>query len=340
MKFLDETTITVKSGDGGPGCVSFRREKYIPNGGPDGGNGGKGGDVIFTGDSQLGTLLDVSYHRSYKARRGEHGRGSNKDGKNADDVIIRVPVGTVIKDIDPDTGDTHTVYEIMQDAESYVAAAGGRGGKGNAHFTTSTRQTPKFAQPGEEGCEKKIKLELKLIADIGIIGLPNAGKSTLISKISKAKPKIADYPFTTLVPNLGVVKYGDYKTFVVADIPGLIRGAHDGHGLGVKFLKHIERTSFFIHLIDASTESEEKLLENYNTINAELKFYKEELTKRKQLIVFNKLDVFKDKEERIEKIKEVFKDVKSDLIFTSAVTGYGIKNLINKASQLLIHSED
>jgi GTP-binding protein len=335
MKFLDETTIFVKSGSGGAGCVSFRREKFIPLGGPNGGNGGKGGDIVFTGDSQLGTLLDVSYHRSYKAKKGENGKGSNKDGKNALDVVIRVPVGTVIKEDNPDDGTVETIHEILKDGESFIACNGGRGGKGNAHFTTSTRQTPRFAQPGEEGCEKTIKLELKLIADIGIIGLPNAGKSTLISKISKAKPKIADYPFTTLVPNLGVVKYGDYKTFVIADIPGLIRGAHEGHGLGVKFLRHIERTKFFIHLIDASVETEEKLLENYNAINKELKFYKEELVKRKQIIVFNKMDVSHEKDERTARITEAFKGAGNELMFISAVTGFGLKELIRKAAHLL-----
>lgn len=331
MKFLDEATIYVKSGDGGRGCLSFRREKYIPKGGPDGGNGGRGGNIVFVGDAQLGTLLDVSYHRSYVAKHGEHGMGANKDGRQADDVIIRIPIGTVVKN--NDTGEA--LCEIMSDGESYVACKGGRGGKGNTHFTTATRQAPKFAQPGEPGIEMNIKLELKLIADVAIIGFPNSGKSTLISAISHAKPKIADYPFTTLVPNLGVVKYGDFKTFVVADIPGLIRGAHDGHGLGIKFLKHIERTKFFIHLIDLSTDPPEKLLENYHAINEELKFYKEELSARFQIIVFSKVDALYDRDEKMAEIKEVFKNVSDDLFFISAVTGYGIKELITAASNYL-----
>jgi GTP-binding protein len=331
MKFLDEATIFVKSGDGGRGCVSFRREKFIPKGGPDGGNGGRGGDVVFVGDAQLGTLLDVSYHRSYKAKKGEHGKGSNKDGKKAPDIVIRVPIGTVIKDMETED----VLCEIIKEGERFIACEGGRGGRGNAHFVTSVQKAPRFAQPGEPGCEKQLKLELKLIADIGIIGLPNSGKSTLISKISKARPKIADYPFTTLVPNLGVVKYGDYKTFVIADIPGLIKGAHEGHGLGIKFLKHIERTSFFIHMIDASTDTPEKLLENHRTINEELRCYKEELIKRIQIVVFNKMDVFHNKEERILKIKAAFDDVKDELLFISAVSGFGIKELINKACNIL-----
>ena len=225
-----------------------------------------------------------------------------------------MPIGTVIKELE--TGGI--LCEIIEKDEPFVACEGGRGGRGNAHFVSSVRKAPKFAQPGEPGCEKQLKLELKLIADIGIIGLPNSGKSTLISKISKARPKIADYPFTTLVPTLGVVKYHDYKTFVIADIPGLIKGAHEGHGLGIKFLKHIERTSFFIHMIDASSE-----------------FYKEQLIKRKQIIVFNKMDVFRNKAERISKIKEAFNGIKNELLFISAVSGFGIKELKTRAYNML-----
>ncbi len=327
MKFLDEATIIVQSGDGGSGCVSFRREKYIPRGGPDGGNGGCGGSVIFRGDQQLNTLLDISYHRTYKAKRGEHGKGSYKNGRNAPDVIIRVPVGTLLKDYETN----EVLCEILADGESFVVCKGGRGGKGNAHFTTSTRQAPKFAQPGESGCEQHLRLELKLLADIGIIGLPNSGKSTLISKISKAKPKIADYPFTTLAPNLGVVSYGDYDTFVVADIPGLIKGAHEGHGLGVRFLKHVERTNFFIHMIDVLGGTPETLLNNYHIINDELKSYKDELSFRKQIIVFNKIDALHDKDVMMKKIGDAFDGVGCDLLFISAVTGFGIDELIKRA---------
>ncbi len=331
MKFLDETTIIIASGHGGPGCVSFLRARFVPKGGPDGGNGGKGGDVIFVGDNQLGTLLDISYHRSYKAKSGSGGQGADMDGKGGDDVVIPVPIGTLIKE--PETGDL--LYEIMEDGEIYTACFGGRGGKGNTHFKSATQRTPRFAQPGESGEEKRVKLELKLIADIGIVGLPNAGKSTLISRISRAKPKIADYPFTTLVPNLGVVSYSDYKTFVVADIPGLIKGAHEGHGLGTKFLKHVERTNFLIHMLDASMATPEQLLEDYHTIKNELALYKDELSFKKELVVFNKFDTVYDRDEKIAELKELFADIESEPLFVSAVTGDGLDELIRRAYHML-----
>ena len=246
--FIDEAKIYVKGGDGGKGCVSFRREKYIPRGGPDGGDGGEGGDVIITADRNLHTLIDLRYQQHYRADRGGHGEGSNKHGKDGGDCRIRVPVGTIIKDTDTEL----ILEDLNEDGKSLIAAKGGRGGKGNTRFKSSTNRAPRRAQKGLPGEEKWLYLELKLLADISIIGFPNAGKSTLISKISAAKPKISDYPFTTLTPNLGVVRVGDYKSFVVADIPGLIEGAYKGKGLGIRFLKHIERTKILLHLIDMS----------------------------------------------------------------------------------------
>jgi len=248
MKFIDEVKIHVFAGDGGRGCVSFRREKFVPRGGPDGGNGGHGGDVIAVADPQLTTLLDLRYQKQYKAGRGQHGMGSDCDGRRGDDREIKVPVGTIIRDAA--TGEL--IGDLKTAGDRVIVAAGGRGGKGNAHFVSSTHRGPRFAQPGEAGQERELEIELRLLADVGIIGLPNAGKSTLISVISAVRPKIADYPFTTLVPNLGVVGYDDGKSFVVADIPGLIEGAHEGQGLGHKFLRHVTRTSLLIHLLDAS----------------------------------------------------------------------------------------
>ncbi len=244
MKFFDEAFITVQSGNGGRGCVSFRREKFIPRGGPDGGDGGKGGDVILKSTSHRRTLYQFRYRREFKAKNGGHGQGRQKTGKNSDDLIIEIPPGTLVKDAE--TNDI--IKDFTQPGESFIIAKGGRGGRGNTRFKTSTHRTPRFAQPGESGQFLKLKLELKLIADVGLIGLPNAGKSTLISVISSATPKIADYPFTTLTPNLGVVQTGWGKPFVVADIPGLIKGAHKGVGLGMRFLRHIERT----HITDSS----------------------------------------------------------------------------------------
>ena len=248
MQFVDYVKIHVKAGDGGRGCVSFRREKYVPRGGPDGGDGGRGGHIIFRATDALNTLLDQTYHREYRAQRGQHGMGKKMHGKNGEDLIIPVPVGTILKDAE--TKDI--LIDLDRKGLQVVIAKGGRGGLGNSHFATSTRQAPRYAQPGEEGEEKWLILELKLLADVGLIGLPNAGKSTLLSVISSARPKIADYPFTTLTPVLGVVKLEDYRSFVVADIPGLIEGAHRGVGLGFQFLRHVERTSILLHLVDIS----------------------------------------------------------------------------------------
>ncbi len=248
MQFVDYVKINVKAGDGGRGCISFRREKYVPKGGPDGGDGGRGGHIIIKATDRLNTLLDLKYRRTYKAERGHHGKGKNMHGSNGKDLIVNVPVGTVIKD----ALTNELIADLDKNGMEIIVARGGKGGLGNAHFVTPVRQAPKFAQPGEKGEEKSLILELKLLADVGLIGLPNAGKSTFLSVISSAKPKIAEYPFTTLTPVLGVVKLKDYKSFVVTDIPGLIEGAHKGAGLGYQFLRHVERTSLLLHLIDIS----------------------------------------------------------------------------------------
>jgi GTP-binding protein len=287
MKFIDETKIRVFAGDGGRGCVSFRREKYVPRGGPNGGNGGPGGDVVMVADPQLTTLLDLRYQKQYKAGRGQHGMGSDCHGKRGDDRVIHVPVGTIIRDAA--TGEL--IGDLPTAGERVIVAAGGRGGKGNAHFVSSTHRSPRFAQPGEPGEERELEVELRLLADVGIIGLPNAGKSTLIAAISAVRPKIADYPFTTLVPNLGVVGYEEGKSFVVADIPGLIEGAHEGHGLGHKFLRHVMRTRLLIHLIDASQIDPEDPLADWKTVNREIALFDPQLAKKPQIVVANKIDL-------------------------------------------------
>jgi GTP-binding protein len=287
MKFIDEVKIRVIAGDGGRGCVSFRREKFVPRGGPNGGDGGGGGDVIAMADPQLTTLLDLRYQKLYKAGRGEHGMGKDRHGRRGADRVVRVPVGTIVRD----GGTEELIGDLKVAGQQVVLAAGGRGGRGNAHFVSSTNRSPRHAQPGLPGEERELAIELRLLADVGIIGLPNAGKSTLISAISAVRPKIADYPFTTLVPNLGVVGYGDGKSFVVADIPGLIAGAHEGQGLGDKFLRHVTRTSLLIHLLDASNIDEDDPLAHWRVINRELELFDPELGKKPQIVVANKIDL-------------------------------------------------
>ena len=326
MKFIDEAKITVSSGGGGRGCVSFRREKFIPRGGPNGGDGGRGGDVVFIADRNLSSLLDFRYKRKYEAGRGGHGEGNNRHGKDGEIVTLKLPVGTLIKDLT--TGEP--LADLIADGEEFVAVKGGRGGKGNAHFKSSTRQAPRFSQPGEEGEEVELKLELKLLADVGVIGFPNAGKSTLISSISAAKPKVADYPFTTLVPHLGVVKWGDYGSFVIADIPGLVEGAHEGKGLGTRFLKHIERTRVFIHMIDLSPETGRDPADDYNVINGELEKFNPELAHRPQVVALNKTDITEAASIADELLK--FFAGKGIKVFKiSAATGDGLKELIDYA---------
>ncbi|MBI1810837.1 MAG: GTPase ObgE [Nitrospirae bacterium] len=323
MQFVDYTKIYVKAGDGGRGCVAFRREKYVPRGGPSGGDGGRGGHIIFRASRELNTLLDLRYQREYRAKRGQHGMGKKMHGKDGEDRIIPVPVGTIIKDADTE--------EVLADLDSEgvetIIAKAGRGGQGNAHFATPTRQAPKFAQPGEEGEEKNLVIELKLLADVGLIGLPNAGKSTLISVISSARPKIADYPFTTLTPNLGVVKLKDFRSFVVADIPGLIEGAHKGAGLGFQFLRHVERTSMLLHLVDASDMPETDPVEDLKKINKELELYSSKLLKKPQAVVGTKTDIAIEKK-RLRKLAKYCKSKNIDFFPVSAVTGKGIKELL------------
>lgn len=328
MKFIDEAIITIQSGNGGKGCVSFRREKFIPRGGPDGGDGGKGGDVIFKTISQKHTLYDFKYKKILKAENGSYGEGNLKSGKKGKDLVLEIPPGTVISDAD--TG--QIIKDLAEPGKSFTIAVGGRGGQGNKKFATSTHRTPRFAQPGEEGQTLKIKLELKLIADVGIVGLPNAGKSTLISVISSAHPKIADYPFTTLTPALGVVEIGKEDQFVVADIPGLIEGAHKGTGLGIQFLKHVERTRILVHLIDASAIDTNSPLSGYNIINKELALYSKNLAEKPQLVVLNKTDITGAKESA-----DIFiKTAKNAKVLTiSAATGKGIPELKYNIFQLL-----
>ena len=323
MKFIDEVKIRVIAGDGGRGCISFRREKFIPRGGPNGGNGGKGGDVIALADPQLTTLLDLRYQKQYKAGRGEHGLGKDQHGKTGDDRIIKVPVGTLIRD----AGTGELIGDLKEAGQQVIVAAGGRGGKGNAHFVSSTNRSPRFAQPGEAGGDKELEIELRLLADVGIIGLPNAGKSTLIAAISAVRPKIADYPFTTLVPNLGVVGYGEGKSFVVADIPGLIEGAHEGHGLGDKFLRHVTRTSVLIHLVDASNVDEKDPLAEWRTVNRELELFDPELGKKSQIVVANKIDLPAGKN-HVKLLAKKLPKSNQPLHAISAVTTEGVRALV------------
>lgn len=313
--FVDRAKIYVKGGHGGSGCVSFRREKYIPKGGPDGGDGGKGGDVIIMAESNLITLLDFHYQPRFQAQRAEHGKGSNKHGKNGKDKIIRVPLGTVIKDAE--TG--AILGDLLHDRQFIIAAKGGRGGRGNARFVSATHQAPREWEPGEAGEEKVLILELKLIADVGLVGLPNAGKSTLLSKLSSAKPKIAEYPFTTITPNLGIVKYRDIGSFAIADIPGLIDGAHLGKGLGIEFLRHIERTKILVILLDCTRD---KIEDDYFTLKQELTQYNPQLLLRPQIVVLTKMDLCPSGNfQTLEKV------VGSSITKISSVTGEGLTQL-------------
>ena len=330
MKFVDEVKIYIRAGHGGAGCVSFRREKFIPRGGPDGGEGGKGGDVIFRASESHRTLLDLRYQQQFLAKNGDPGSGNNRSGKSAADLEITVPVGTVIKDFE--TGEI--LADLPAAGQTYVAGHGGIGGKGNAHFATSTHQTPRFAQEGMPGDERWLQLELKLLADVGIIGFPNAGKSTFISRVSAARPKIADYPFTTLTPHLGVVKHLDSNSFVLADIPGLIPGAHEGHGMGIQFLKHVERTSLLLHIIDISDEANNNALSNFKAINKELEFYNPQLLAKPQIVALNKIDLPHVRERAK---KEVARFKKKGIILHpfSAATGEGIKEILNEIIEKL-----
>lgn len=317
--FIDEAVILVEGGKGGDGCVSFRREKFVPFGGPNGGDGGKGGDVVLEADPHLSTLIDYRYKRVYRAENGEHGQGKDKHGKNGEDLVLRVPVGTLVYDVD--TGEL--LGDLATPHQRIIVARGGKGGRGNARFATPTNQAPRIAEKGEEGEKKRIRLELHLLADVGIIGLPNVGKSTLLAKVSSARPKIADYPFTTLHPVLGTVYVGESQSFVMADIPGLIEGSHKGAGLGITFLRHIERCRLFVHLLDGTRDD---LLRDYDTVLKELSAYNEELLKRSQIVAINKVDLLTPQETK-EKTK-VLKKRDIEPLLISALKGKGIRELI------------
>lgn len=330
MRFIDEARIKVTAGNGGRGCISFRREKFVPRGGPNGGDGGKGGDVILIASEGLESLIDFRYKRNYKAQSGAHGKGKNQHGRNGENLLIPVPLGTLVRDDATD----ELLKDFISPGEQLVVARGGLGGRGNASFVSSTRQAPRYAQGGQKGETRWTKLELKLIADVGVIGLPNSGKSTLVSRISAAKPKIADYPFTTLKPCLGVVRYSEDKTFVVADIPGLIKGAHSGSGLGTTFLRHIERTNILIHLIDGSNFTPLNPREAFKIINNELKLYSPSLADKLQIIAINKMDLTESRE-YYPKLKEYFEDLHLKILPISAVTGKGVKSLIANVVKML-----
>ncbi len=318
MKFIDYVEIEVKGGHGGMGCVSFRREKYVPKGGPDGGDGGDGGSVMLKVDPQLQTLQDIRYHSTYKAPAGNHGDSAKKTGASGNDIILPVQPGTVVKD--KDTG--QVLADLQEEGETIIVAEGGGGGKGNTRFKTSTDRAPRKATPGFAGEEREIILELKLLADVGLVGFPNAGKSTLISRISSAKPKVADYPFTTLTPNLGVVKYDDFKSFVMADIPGLIEGAHKGKGLGDQFLRHIERTQVLLFVVDVNAED---ILVNYKQLQDELHQYKTNVAKKPRFLIVSKMDTVQEKPALGRLPEEII-----DVLYISSVRGDGLSELRNR----------
>jgi len=333
MKFVDQVKIHVKAGDGGNGCVAFRREKYIERGGPSGGDGGKGGDVVFITDPQLTTLLDFSYQPRHFARDGEGGLGSDCNGRDSDDHVVRVPIGTIIKD--QATGEQ--LFDLSTPGEHLIIAKGGKGGLGNMNFATSVRQAPRFAEPGIPGEEKLLTLELKLLADVGIVGYPNAGKSSLVSRLSKARPKIADYPFTTLVPHLGMVAYHD-KSFVLADIPGLIEGASEGVGLGHQFLRHVERCRVLIHLVDCGgSDPDRNPLKDFDAINRELRLHSPALAEKPQVVAGNKLDLTGAPEVFAE-FRKALKRRRIEPVGISAATGEGLNELLDRVAPLLFAS--
>jgi GTPase len=331
--FIDEGKITVKAGDGGHGCIAFRREKYVPKGGPSGGDGGNGGSIYLITDTHENTLLKFRYNHVFRADRGRHGEGSNRHGRNGEDLEISVPVGTVV--YDDETGEM--IHDFTEPAERVLVAEGGRGGHGNAHFVSSINRVPSRAQDGKTGEAKTLRLELKLLADVGLVGYPNVGKSTLISRISAARPKIADYPFTTLEPHLGVVSYDTYKSFVVADIPGLIEGAHLGHGLGTQFLKHIERTRLLLHLIDMSDMSQRDPVDEFHAIESEMAQYNPDLPRKPKIIVAAKMDASVKK--KVQKLERWCAKNDYELIKISSVTGEGLEDLKHAVVRKLFPAE-
>ncbi len=328
--FVDYAKILIKSGDGGNGAATFRREKYVAAGGPDGGDGGNGGSVFFEVDPDQNTLIDFRFTKKFKAENGQNGMGSHKFGKSGKDITVKVPAGTIIKDAESGK----VIADLSEKGQRVLVLKGGRGGKGNSHFATSTRQAPRFAIDGEKGKEKEIILELKLLADVGLVGFPNVGKSTILSRVTKATPKIADYHFTTIDPNLGVVKTSHGDSFVLADIPGIIEGASEGVGLGTQFLRHVERTRLLLHVLDiAGTEGRDPL-DDYNKINAELKKYSDKLANRKQIIVANKIDALQD-EENLKRIEKLAKENDIEVYKISAVTGEGLEELFNHVGEII-----
>lgn len=327
MQFIDFATIHVKAGDGGNGCVSFRREKYVPKGGPNGGDGGNGGNIVIRADRQLNTLLDFRYQTHYEGERGRHGQGSNKTGKSGSDQILKVPCGTIVRD--GKTGEL--IADLIDHGDEIIVARGGRGGRGNAQFATSTDQAPRHAEPGQRGERRSIELELKLLADVGLVGFPNVGKSTLISKISAARPKIADYAFTTLTPNLGIVRYKNYKSFVVADMPGLIEGAHEGKGLGIQFLRHIERTRVLVFLVECLRPD---ILNDYRVLFEELGSFNERVVKKQRILAVTKMDLA---DEGLRKeLKKLKPPGKIPTHLVSAVSGEGIPRLLDEMWKALV----
>jgi len=329
--FIDEVTIWVKAGDGGNGCLAFRREKYVPRGGPSGGDGGRGGDVTLISNPHYNTLLHLRYNPEHRAERGRHGQGSNCTGREGAGVEVPVPVGTVVHDAL--TGEL--LHDFTQAEERFLVARGGRGGRGNARFATSTHQAPTEHEPGRPGEERRLRLELKLLADVGLVGFPNAGKSTLISCISAARPKIADYPFTTLEPHLGVVSLDDQRTFVVADIPGLIEGAHQGHGLGTRFLRHIERTRLLAHLVDVSEASGRDPVEDFEVVMRELAAFSADLAAKPMLVVASKIDVAQDPA-RVAALKAMARRKRLPFVTISSATGEGIPRLKRAMGELVL----
>ena len=326
MQFIDEARISVKAGDGGNGCISFRHEKYIPKGGPDGGTGARGGSVIIRADRQLNTLLDFKYKHSYRAERGENGRGKDQGGKSGKDEVVKVPCGTLIRD----ALKGKTLADLVNDGDECIIAHGGKGGRGNGEFATPTNQAPRFAEPGTPGEERELILELKLLADVGLVGFPNAGKSTLISVVSAAKPKIADYPFTTLTPNLGLVRYAEGKSFVLADIPGLIEGAHEGKGLGIQFIRHIERTRVLVFLIESFSSDPKK---DYQILLNELASYNPAIAKKKKIVAVTKTDVVDEAEKK--KLAKIKFGRGVVTIPISAVAGEGLRELLDEVWKTL-----
>lgn len=330
MKFIDEVTLFAASGHGGAGCVSFRREKFIPFGGPNGGDGGKGGDVVFEAEAGLSTLLELRHKPHQKAEKGHNGMGKDRHGASGADRVIRVPIGTIIKDAE--TGEQ--LADLTEHGQRVVLLKGGRGGQGNARFATATNKAPKFAQPGEEGEERKLRLELKLMADVGLLGLPNAGKSSLITKLSAARPKVADYPFTTLKPSLGVVPYKNKRSFVMADIPGIIEGAHEGAGLGHRFLKHLERSGILLHLVDISWMPERDPLAEYRAVTRELSLFSQELATKEQIVVITKTDL-PQTQECLPEIVAWFSKHGIRTFPISSATGEGVPELLDEIARRL-----